>query len=561
MKRASVNRQTISVLAVIGSVFAAGQVVMAQPSLAWAARQDGGESAEDLAGSVRTDAQGNSIVVGSVTNAAGDTDTLVVKYDVFGNKVWEAKYAGPAAGNDDPWALAVDASGNAYVAINSWGGAANDVDLVTAKVLADGTVAWAKRYNGTGSGEDAQYGFDMLGLDGAGNVYVSGYSYSSTGYYEFVTIRYSPGGAQQWVQRYASPYASDPDAYAYGMAVSSAGDVYVCGESRNIIGDVDYTVVKYNAGGAQQWAKQYDGTAHGYDGMYQCALDPSGNLAVVGISQIAAGYTARTIKIDPAGTQLWAADYGTVGFNYGWNVRCDSGGNVVIGVARDSGIGYQLDTVKYSATGSLLWIGELYSQWAEDSTPSQLAIDDQDNIYVAGTTWQGFGRGDDMVLIKYSPNGVEQWNEQWNGAANGQDGAFDVTVDNLNQVIVCGYSLGLGTSTDMEVWKYRPEKAELTVNPNPPVHGQQATLTVSAFEPNQQAYLVYSTAGLGSTNVFALGVTLDLTNPKLIGSATTNAAGTATWTVNVPNPAAGVNVWFQAAQYGQTSTVLATTIQ
>jgi len=40
-----------------------------------------------------------------------------------------------------------------------------------------------------------------------------------------------------------------------------------------------------------------------------------------------------------------------------------------------------------------------------------------------------------------------------------------------------------------------------------------------------------------------------------------DGAGTAVWPLHVPGNAAGVNVWFQAAQYNQVSAVLATQVQ
>ncbi len=92
--------------------------------------------------------------------------------------------------------------------------------------------------------------------------------------------------------------------------------------------------------------------------------------------------------------------------------------------------------------------------------------------------------------------------------------------------------------------------------------GQQATFTITGGDPNTDTYLVYSLAGPGSVWVPVLNVTIDLALPikKAFGPTQTNGSGTVIWTAPVPGGAAGLNVWFQGAQYGQATNVVAETV-
>ncbi len=74
------------------------------------------------------------------------------------------------------------------------------------------------------------------------------------------------------------------------------------------------------------------------------------------------------------------------------------------------------------------------------------------NIYVTGTS-RGL-RNDDIVTVKYNAAGVQQWVRSYNGNGNGRDVANDMTLDNLGNLIITGYSDGLFSSTDIVTIKY-----------------------------------------------------------------------------------------------------------
>jgi predicted 3-demethylubiquinone-9 3-methyltransferase (glyoxalase superfamily) len=64
-----------------------------------------------------------------------------------------------------------------------------------------------------------------LALDGSGNVYVTGQSRIDGSGLDWVTIKYSADGAQQWFARYDGPDGGDD--FADAVAVDGSGNVYV----------------------------------------------------------------------------------------------------------------------------------------------------------------------------------------------------------------------------------------------------------------------------------------------------------------------------------------------
>ncbi len=102
----------------------------------------------------------------------------------------------------------------------------------------------------------------------------------------------------------------------------------------------------------------------------------------------------------------------------------------------------------------------------------------------------------------------------------------------------------------------------LAVSPDPLQAGQSATFNITNGQPFTNTYLVYSLAGPGSVWVPMLNVTIDLASPKkAFGPTQTTGTGAVSWGAAIPGGAAGLSVWLQGVQYGQTTNVVATTVQ
>jgi hypothetical protein len=110
---------------------------------------------------------------------------LTVKYNPDGNEVWVARYNGPANSRDYGECIALDDSGNIYVTGASW--VSEYSDYITIKYDANGIELWVARYNGPGNGSDYPYG---LAVDSSGQVYVAGWSDGSGTYADYAAVKY-----------------------------------------------------------------------------------------------------------------------------------------------------------------------------------------------------------------------------------------------------------------------------------------------------------------------------------------------------------------------------------
>ena len=203
---------------------------------------------------------------------------------------------------------------------------------------------WVARYDGPRNGSDEA---NAIAIDSAGNVYVTGESVG--GYYDYTTVKYDSFGQEQWVARYNGPQNSVDEAHA--IAIDSAGNVYVTGESVGLGTDDDYATVKYDSSGQEQWVARYNGPGNGSDEANAIALDSAGNVYVTGKS-VGAGNDDdyATVKYDSSGQEQWVARYNGPGngVDLANAIALDSAGNVyVTGGSEGLGIGFDYATIKY----------------------------------------------------------------------------------------------------------------------------------------------------------------------------------------------------------------------
>lgn len=530
----------------------------------WQTRTDNGANQEEVDFNVKIDSQGNIITVGWAYDPATDYDMLLRKYDRTGRLLWTRTYDGPGHGYEFFGSLAIDANDNIITCGSSQ--ATNGYsDIVTLKYDPNGQLAWARRYDGPGQGADETFGIEAVGLDAGGRVYVCGYQYAADGVWEFVTIKYSVSGTQLWARAYRGPLGNS---YGWVLAVSPTGNAYVGGDVANLNGDGDFAIVKYDSAGNLVWDRHFDSPYHGDESMYAIAVDAAENVFASGISDSAflnGDFEYCTVKYDASGNFQWEGRYGgNFGFHYGWVVKPDqAGGAYVTGSTMTTGGEWDAGTVHWNANGTLHWAQSYRTGYFGEDVGNDIAIDADGNVIVVGSSWNGYGRGDDAFMVKYAPDG--QFLEEFvtDGEAHGADFWSAVEVDGAGRVIACGSSIGLGTGTDSLVAKLTTAPAPaLVIDPDPLLPRRDATFTVTDFEPIADCYLGYSAQGTSSLFVPFLNVTLSLRNPVQAGGvAVSDPTGTAVWTLRIPAGASGANLWFQAAQYNQVSNVVATQVQ
>ena len=179
---------------------------VADGALLWEKRYNGPANDLDKACRVAVDPAGNVIVTGSSISTALQRDYYTAKYAAAnGALLWEKRL--PTSSNDS-FSMAVDALGSVVVTGESYEPAGNNRDYYTAKyAAADGALLWEARYNGPANGDDfTHYGFRhgrTLVLTADGGAVVTGAS-SNGSNPDYATVRYTPpmdgdgDGLQDW---------------------------------------------------------------------------------------------------------------------------------------------------------------------------------------------------------------------------------------------------------------------------------------------------------------------------------------------------------------------------
>ena len=392
-------------------------------------------------------------VTGYSTGKTTGEDYATVKYHSSGNMEWDVKYDGPSHEGDFANAIAVDSSGSVYVTGYSYRGIPHKhADYYTVKYDSSRNVIWDVRYDSRRNGNDVAR---AMVLDLSGNLWVTGKSEESLGSgdkdHDYYTVKYAANnGKRLWHDRFDGP--GDEDDEAAAIAVDSSG-VYVTGKIAGNGTSFDYYTVKYDVNIKKRlWEATYDGP--GDDEATAIAVDESGNVYVTGRSfkGSGTGFDYTTIKYNKDGIQQWVTSYSGPGNgdDEAVAIAVDSSGVYVTGKITGNGTGFDYCTVKYDSSGNKLW-NETYNGPDNGNDEAAALAIDSTGVYVTGKS-QGNGTYYDYATLKYDFSGNVVLIARYEGP--GDDVATDIAIESRN-IYVTGSSQGSTTAKDYATIKYK----------------------------------------------------------------------------------------------------------
>jgi hypothetical protein len=358
--------------------------------------------------------------------------------------------------------------------------------------------AWVQRYNGPINGNDYA---NAIAVDQTnGNVYVTGYTVMGSYFPAYSTTAYSSHGTPLWTNLYIGPAHND---VANAIAVdSNSGNVYVTGESDTASGS-DYATVAYSSAGTPLWTRRYHSPLYPAAAAKGVAVGAGGNVYVAGSINNSKQGTCATVAYSSAGTPLWTNSYSGTAWagTFASNIAVDGEGTVyVAGATYGSVEGSGFATLAYSGTGTPLWTNRYASPIPDGNNPFvAIAVDDSNSqVYVTGSSGGG-DTGYDYATVAYSTGGIALWTNRYNAPGNGSDQANALAVDASGNVYVTG-STAAGwvtisySSSGIPLWTNRCDGVGQAVAVD--ANGNVIVAGVIGWNPAHYFTIAYSSSGI-----------------------------------------------------------------
>lgn len=403
---------------------------------------------------IAVDGSGNAYVAGTGAYPGRSRDAMTIKYTNTGDTAWVRYYDGGANFYDDIYALAIDGAGNVYVTGQCMVVSGNR-EIVTIKYSSAGVEEWVAICAGADGDDDAGHDIEV---DDSGYVYVTGYIYSSSTSADWMTIKYNNSGDTMWTACYNSPGNSADQANA--LALDGSGNVYVTGYAYMSPESYNYATIKYNADGEQQWCALHNGALGNADDKAYDIAYRGGYIYVTGESEDA-NYNPDylTIKYNDSGDTVWTRRYDGPGqySDVAYALAVDNNSNVYITGGSDGATSARdYGTVKYTGAGAWQWTAHYDGPASATDEAYAIAVDDAGNVYVTGRSYanEPYTPEFDYLTIKYDASGNEQWVARYDGTGHSNDKALAITIDNASYVYITGESSGTTSYEDVVTIKY-----------------------------------------------------------------------------------------------------------
>ncbi|MGQ9692869.1 MAG: SBBP repeat-containing protein [Thermaceae bacterium] len=283
-----------------------------------------------------------------------------------------------------------------------------------------------------------------VALDPKGYIYAGGYVGGLDE--DIYLVKLDPSGKVLWTKR----FGTGSNDGVFGLAVDAKGNLYIAGHTLGSLGgpnrgDWDFFVGKFDPSGKRLFLRQY-GTNR-WDKVVGVSVSPQGYVYVAGFTYGAfpghrsmGDRDAFLARLDSSGNLVWVKQYGSRGGEVALSVFADPSGNAYV-VGQTDGVlpgqkaygGDDVFLLKYSPQGQLLWSRQMGTP-ADDR--GQTVAADAQGVYVAGTTQGSFlggAKGTKAFLIRLDKAGNRVWTRE-----------FGVSVVEGEEVITGSAYVGLG---------------------------------------------------------------------------------------------------------------------
>ena len=150
------------------------------------------------------------------------------------------------------------------------------------------------------------------------------------------------------------------------------------------------------------------------------------------------------LKLSPSGELLWTRHFG--GSGYGdtetEGLAVDGNGNAYVhGTLPGTGRREDIVVIKYDPDGNLLWTAR-YDHAGGTEEDAAIALDHEANVYITGSSENANDPDEHSVAftVKFDSNGQQLWSAIYQGRRPGYHGGQAVTVDAFGNAYITGYT-------------------------------------------------------------------------------------------------------------------------
>lgn len=350
-----------------------------------------------------TDAHANVYTTGRFGYDSDDIDIQLAKFSSDGTDRWFRSF-NPPDGIAEPVAMALSEDETSVYVLGEWYTSTDPgvAQVVLLKFDSSGMLLWERYYDVPALNDEPE----SIAVDnGTGEIVITGTSSSMSTEPQFFVIKYSPSGTRQWLRTGAG---SGKD-----VAVHSDGNVFVTATTPRVTPLLtnDWTVVKFNNRGVQQWRSPINfGVLRGEDAssgrVSDLQLDEAGDVYVAGRDFEFVGL----FKLSGLTGGLQWREEESVDSRYVEDnlPRIGVYNSNTIFLAFPESYGATANVAQFDAVGSKQWL----KQFTPTVIASSISINDIDvdvsgNVYVSAIGWEP--PKPHSTIVKYDRNGNLQW--------------------------------------------------------------------------------------------------------------------------------------------------------
>ncbi len=295
---------------------------------------------------------------------------------------------------------------------------------------------WVRSFTG------GSYGL-FINTDISGNAYVVGYMTGMDAPVITFLQAFNTYGTELW-----DTVLFNTPCNPIGVNLDSQYNQYIAGYYPGGWGPANFSIYKYNPAGIQLWSL-IEPISFYYDRMYSMTGDNAGNSYIVRIKDSV--LTLR--KYNSSGVLQFAVNITDT--LEPQSIAVDPSGCIIVSGFVNSGSIYSCAAIKYSSSGVKIW-KRIFVPGGNGvlSYPGIKMLTAKDgSIYLLFTT-KDIENYNQYTLLKYTPDGIQQWVSYYNNKNNSSNSAamcLEINGDNTQSIVATGTSATVKYNSNGEI--------------------------------------------------------------------------------------------------------------